>query len=365
MALRRTLTKRLLRLVILLLPATAAWGLSPTLIAQQPAAVGLTSFPEDPFASQYVDGRSSFSATRIPNSAAAGSATPTAALIPAEPLAPGQGPSFDAVGPPSSEILPPRTRFPFWYASRFSGTWLSKGGSDGFGITDLEFSTSVAPIYFDDVPALMITPGLGLHLWNAPSDLALPAQVYDAYVDVNWRSPLTERLGLSLGVTPGLYGDFQELNSDAFQITGWGMGDFALSPRWTLVGGVAVVRQLESRVLPVGGLIWSPNEATRVELVVPRIRLARRVRSSAGGDLWAYAAGQFGGGSWAITLDDGTTTLLTYNDLRVVLGAEWVATNRLSGVAEIGYVFSRDIAAFDTSQFTPTDAFLLRVGATF
>lgn len=126
-----------------------------------------------------------------------------------------------------------------------------------------------------------------------------------------------------------------------------------------------MVRQLESRVLPVGGVIWSPNEATRCELVVPRMRIARRLRSSTRGYLWAYLAGQFGGGSWAITLDDGTTTLLTYNDLRGVLGAEWAATNRLSGVAEIGYVFARDIAAFDTSQFTPTDAFMLRVGTTF
>lgn len=305
------------------------------------------------------------SAALIPNVASETGPIPAAAMFPATPVGPGQGPSFDDIGPLPGEVASPATRFPFWHSRGFSAAWLAKGGRDGFGVTDVELGTSVAPIYFDDLPALLITPGFGFHFWNAPNDLDLPARVYDAFIDVNWRSPITERFGLSFGVTPGAYGDFERFDSNSFQVTGWGMGDFALTPRWTLVGGVAVVRQLESRILPVGGLIWTPDDATRVELLVPRMRVARRLRSGRRDDLWVYVAGQFGGGSWGITLADGSTTLLTYNDLRVVVGAEWLTTDRLSGVAEIGYVFARDISAFGASQFTPTDTLLLRLGVTF
>ncbi len=144
-----------------------------------------------------------------------------------------------------------------------------------------------------------------------------------------------------------------------------GMADYALTPRLTVVGGVAVVRQLESRILPVGGLVWTPNDQTRLELVVPRMRVARQLGGAVCDDLWVYLAGQFGGGSWAITLDDGSSTLLTYSDLRVSVGAEWYTTTRLSGVAEVGYVFARDISAFDVSQFTPDDTWMIRLGITF
>jgi hypothetical protein len=289
---------------------------------------------------------------------------PAAALAPAEPLAPGLGPTTEFLGPPSPEV-PPAKSLSFWHSRRATLTWLSKGGADGFGTTDLELATSLAPIYFDEQPALLITPGFGWHFWNAPAGLELPSQVYDAYLDVAWRTPLTDRWGFAAGVTPGWYSDFQTVNSDAFQITGWATADVTLTPTVTLVGGVAVVRQLESSVLPVGGVIWSPDEATRVELLVPRVRLARRIRSGRRGDLWTYVSGQFGGGSWAITLADETTTLVTYSDLRAAWGLEWVGTGRFSAVAEIGYVFYRDIRAFDVSQFSPDDAVMLRVGGNF
>jgi len=346
------------------------------LSALMPLARGLpvTAQTSDPFWASTPAGESAFdlsvypqspAAERIADFAAASAPVPAAAFFPATPLAPGQGPSFDAVGPPSGELAGSPKHFPFWYSRRLSGAWLAKGGSDGFGIIDVELNTSLAPIYFDDQPALLITPGFGFHFWNAPSELDLPARVYDAYLDLSWRSPITDRFGLSFGVTPGVYGDFERFNSDSFQVTGWGMGDYALTPRLTLVGGVAVVRQLESRILPVGGLIWTANDDTRLELVIPRMRVARRLRLGGRDDLWVYLAGQFGGGSWSVTLPDESTTLLTYNDLRVVLGMEWSATDRLSGVAEIGYVFARDISAFGSSQFTPTDTFMLRLGMTF
>ena len=72
-----------------------------------------------------------------------------------------------------------------------------------------------------------------------------------------------------MGLTPGVYGDYKAFNSRAFQLTGWGLVDIAVTKTWTLLAGAAVVRQLDMRVMPVGGLVWTPNDATRLELLVP------------------------------------------------------------------------------------------------
>lgn len=294
-----------------------------------------------------------------------GVVVPTGAIVPATPIAPGQGPLFDDLGGAWDE----QRRSPadrFWYARSISATWLPKNGVDGFGTTDVPIATSFAPIWFDDLPALLITPGFGFHFWQAPDALELPSTVFDAYVDIAWRTPLTDRFGFGFGLTPGVYGDYRQSSPKAFQLTGWGLVDYKLTSTWTVVAGAAVVRQLDMRVLPVGGLIWTPDADNRLEILVPRSRLVRKVRSfDDGGGAWVYSAFQFGGGSWAVTLPDDTTALVTISDLRAILGLEWFRGRGVAGVAEVGYVFARTISANRVPEFNPDDTVMLSAGATF
>jgi len=289
----------------------------------------------------------------------------TGAIVPSTPIAPGQGPLFDDLGSEWDE----QRRSPadrFWYARSISTAWLPKNGSNGFGTTDVPIATSFAPVWFDDLPALLITPGFGFHFWQAPDALELPSTVFDAYVDIAWRTPVTERFGFGFGLTPGVYGDYRQSSPKAFQLTGWGLVDYKLTNTWTVVAGAAVVRQLDMRVLPVGGLIWTPNADSRLELLVPRSRYVRKVRSfDGGGGAWVYSAFQYGGGSWAVTLPDDTTALVTISDLRAILGLEWFRNRSMAGVAEVGYVFARTISANRVPEFNPSDTIMLSAGATF
>lgn len=289
----------------------------------------------------------------------------TGAIVPATPIAPGQGPLVDDLGGRWDEQ---RTapKLPFWYARSLSATWLPKNGADGFGNTDVPIATSFAPIWFDELPALLVTPGFGFHFWQAPDVLELPSTVFDSYIDVTWRTPVTDRWGLAFGITPGVYGDYKQFNSRAFQLTGWGLVDIQLTPTWTLLAGAAVVRQLDMRVLPVGGLLWTPTADARLELLVPRSRLAWKLRQfEAGGAAWTYLACQFGGGTWAIALPDSSTAVVTSSDLRAILGLEWFRSRTVAGVAEVGYVFARTISANGTPEFNPSDTLMLQLGATF
>jgi hypothetical protein len=285
------------------------------------------------------------------------------AIVPSSPLAPGQGPDIDALGPAWGEQ---RTARAFWYARALSATWVPQGPADGFGMVDVPLSVSVAPIWFDDLPALVISPAFGFHFWQPPDALELPSTVYDSSIDVTWRTPITERFGVGLGITPGVYGDYRAWNPRAFQLTGWGVVDWAVTSQFSVVAGAAVVRQLDLRVLPVGGLIWSPRTDTRLELLVPRSRLARKLADlTGGGAAWGYLACQFGGGTWAVTMPDNSTAVVTSSDLRAVLGLEVFRSRTVAGVGEVGYVFSRTISANGTPEYNPADAVMLQLGATF
>lgn len=90
------------------------------------------------------------------------------------------------------------------------------------------------------------------------------------------------------------------------------------SPRHGFVGqanlrrsrhrGADVVRHRDIRVLPVGGLIWTPNADNRLE---------------------------------------------------------WFRNQSVAGVAEVGSVFARTISANRVPEFNPTDTIMLSAGATF
>jgi hypothetical protein len=248
-------------------------------------------------------------------------------------------------------------------ASSISFGWLAPGGAMGFGIADFDAHTSW-PLGQGFDSGVMITPGIGMHLWSGPELLDLPPRVYDLYLDVTWRMMQRERSGLSLGITPGYYGDFSRLDNKAFQFTGWLMGDWRINDYWTVLGGLAYVRQLKSNLLPVGGVVWQPHDDFRMELVFPRPRLARRLSSTPSHDTWAYVSGVFGGGAWAV--DAGASNVLVqYSDLRLCAGLERLRTDGASWAVELGFVFSRNIAVDHFSVISPSPTALVQASWSF
>lgn len=248
-------------------------------------------------------------------------------------------------------------------AASVSFGWLAPGGATGFGSADFDARYTWELGGFDREP-ILVSPGLGFHLWSGPEVLDLPPRVYDLYVDLSWRMISREQSGVTVGVTPGYYGDFVRLDSKAFQFTGWLMGDWTLNDRWTLLGGLAYVRQLKSNLLPIGGAIWRPNDDIRVDLVFPRPRVARRLALTESQETWGYVSGVFGGGGWAVDAGD-ENVLVQYSDLRLCLGVEWLRADGGSTQLELGYVFSRDISVDQFSLVAPDGTALVQLSTNF
>lgn len=251
---------------------------------------------------------------------------------------------------------------------RFDSTWLPKLGASGLGVHEFELSTAVALPFADNMAPLVVTPATAARLWQGPSIAGadLPPAVYDLSLDLGWRPRLAEWLFADLGVTPGLYTDFDEVNSSSFRVRGRGLAIIAFSPQFQLVAGVLYTNRLEVKLLPAGGILWSPNDDTKLQLVFPQPKVAHRLGRHGAADWWAYVTGEFGGGTWTIARAGGGADTVDSTDLRLLGGVECALDQQWTGRLEVGYVFARKLNYRSaTPDFEPTDTLVLRAGITF
>ncbi len=262
---------------------------------------------------------------------------------------------------------PPGAKAGVLQAVRLTGTWLPRPRSGDLGMSDLEASVTLGfPLPTPSSP-LVVTPYFAVHYLDGPTGPDLPARVYDASTQFLWIRPLSDRLTAHVAVTPGYHGDFEQGDADTFRLTGRGMGIWKHSDQWTLVAGVAYLDRSDLSVLPIGGVVWTPNDDWRIEVIAPRPRVARRLAGGYGDagapSWWGYVAGEFGGGVWGIERAAGGVDVITMRDYRVLLGLENKMPGRLNSRWEVGYVFGREIEyASATPDFKPDPTLMLRAG---
>jgi len=258
----------------------------------------------------------------------------------------------------------------FFQKLTFTGTYLpSGGGSSGFGVTDIEsFATFAVPFPKDDWP-LLITPGWGVHFFEGPEIADAPGEVYDFYVDFTWMTTVMDQWVSIVGFTPGYFGDLHNTSSDSIRFKGKSVLRYDWIPgKVQFLGGVLFLDRRDIYLMPVGGIIWTPNNDWRIEAVYPRPKVGRRLRWDGISEDWFYLAGEFGGDSWAIDRQpSGLEDNLIYLDLRFIIGWERNLPGGGHRRIEVGYVFGRNIeyTSGTTPDVEPPDTFMVRAGMSF
>ena len=227
--------------------------------------------------------------------------------------------------PPEPSVVvpsPPGAKPGAFQQISFTTTWLPRGRSE-LGMFDQALQSVFAfPLPTPDSP-LILTPAFEVNYLDGPTAPDLPAQLYDASLQFRYLRKLTPRFGIDLAVTPGWHGDFDDNGSQAFRVPACALGAFDWMPELReVVLGVAFLDREDVDFLPVAGLIWTPDDDTRLELIVPKPRIARRFSCCCDVEEWWYIAGEFGGGSYAIRRIDGTQDVATLSDWRLLLGLE-------------------------------------------
>jgi hypothetical protein len=265
--------------------------------------------------------------------------------------------------PPATPPAPAKAS---WQYLKLDYTFLPGIGHNDLQIHDIEASATATVPFAAGCAPLLITPGFAAHFWQGPPAPDLPATLYDAYIEFEWRPRLARWLFADLAVTPGVYGDFKDLRSDDFQMRGRGLAIVALSPQLQLVGGVLYVNRLHTKVLPAGGVIWNPDEDTKLNFLFPQPKFARRLATFGDTQWWAYLGGEFGGGRWSVESANDSARAIDYTDARVLIGLERLVPRGLNGHVEVGYVFARRVSFGNNARdYKPDSTLLLRAGFNF
>jgi hypothetical protein len=262
----------------------------------------------------------------------------------------------------------------------FSATWLAKPAADDLGQWDFGiYAVYGFPLCTRESP-LLVTPSFQTTLFDGPNTPDLPARVYDAEIQFRHLRKLTQRIAMDVAVSPGMHTDFEIDNGNAFRITGRGLAIYEWSDDTKLLLGAAYLDRYDVSILPIGGIIYVPNDDWRFEIVAPTPRIAYRMCNFGavcdyydpcaaphkGNEVWVYTAGEFGGGLWSIRRESGENDLVAIRDYRVRLGVEFKSLDCISSRLEVGYVFGRVVEYRSaTPDYDPGDTVMLRYGASY
>lgn len=265
---------------------------------------------------------------------------------------------------PSTPLLPAEQPLPpiAPYGTQFVMTWNS-GSGDGLGITTFDLRQTLV---FPRVSGLMLNPGIAAHSLNGPLTTDLPPALYDAWLEFRWLKKFNDRWMADLVITPSYFTDFENKSADAFRLPGRAIALWNATEELQLAFGVIYFDREDLKALPAAGLIWTPNDDYKVEVLFPRPRVMRKISEDACQTRWIYAGGEFGGGSWAINRADGTPDVVTYSVLRFLVGYEAKKQDGFSPRIEAGYLFNRSIEyKSGVGDYDPDSAFMLRFGGSF
>ncbi|HEX6987443.1 MAG TPA: hypothetical protein VF170_18840 [Planctomycetaceae bacterium] len=300
--------------------------------------------------------------------------------VAAQPAAPGDGPAVVPAGaqagtaaeavpevptppafhrPESVAGLPPAAE-PAVSLKKAAGrlSMLAGRGNDlGMDMADGEATFAVR-----DLPGLTFGPSAGVVFVDGPVRTDLPPRLYTGQFDVRWFGQLATPLFYEVAFMPAVFTDGDNTGSDALRLQGRGVGYLAFSEQTQVALGATYLDREDVPLLPIFGVLHAPSDDLKLELVFPRPRVLGRVSRNGDAETWAYAAGELGGGSWAIERQNGREDVASYRDYRLLVGLEQKRLEQWSAAVEAGYVFGRELEyESGRGDYSPDNTFLLRM----
>lgn len=270
----------------------------------------------------------------------------------------GHGPQ-PAIGPDPLQVEGARG----WTWKESAGTvTVLPGLDDQFGWSSFDLR---AVGYFQQAPFVQFLPRFSWHLLDGPTTTDLPPRLYDFALDTLLYLPLNDEWSFLAMVGPGMFTDGDN-TADAFRITGRALAFYQWNPAVKLSAGFLYLDRDDVKGLPAGGIIYTPHDDFKAEVIFPKPKIAWRTLLDTEESRWVYVAGEFGGNSWAIRRASGADDVISIRDLRLIAGWESIHTDGWHWLLEGGVAFARKLeyrsGLGDTDQ-DPTG--LLRMGLVY
>lgn len=212
--------------------------------------------------------------------------------------------------------------------------------------------------YLDAASQSGLMGGINIHWLSGPEVVPLPPRLYDFVIGYQNRVKLTESLRVDAATSIGIFSDFEDSARDGIRFPSHLVGFYSPHSTSDWVLGVDYIDRDDIKLLPVFGFSWHDDASApiRWDLIFPRPRVTARISEHQ----WLYVAGRYEGGSWDIELPDQRDEVMTYRDIRLVVGLDCVSEGRVDGL-EMGFAFDRQLQfrhAESKDRFD--DAFIIR-----
>lgn len=241
----------------------------------------------------------------------------------------------------------------FGYNVRKDDTSWLVGGGDDFGMFSLESYPSLP-----QEKTWGVVSGIGIHWLGGPIRTDMPPRLFDFQIGLQRREWTSETFGYDVSARIGAFSDFEGSARDGIRYPGHAVGFYRWTPACDFVFGIEVLDRDDVNLLPVAGLILTPRDDLRLELVFPRPRVEVRISPQSS----IYVAGELGGGTWDIERPTLPDDVVTYRDLRLLFGISTCQEDGGESGFEIGYVFDRDLSyRSGNGDFSPGSTILLRL----
>lgn len=224
------------------------------------------------------------------------------------------------------------------------------GGDQGLGITSLDLKGTLK---FARWPFLFVSPRFGVHSLNGPTTTDLPPTLYDFSLDTTVFLPLNERWTVQAALTPSIFSDLQA-SKNSFRMVGRALAFYRWSSELQLAGGFVYLGRKDIVALPAAGLIYTPNEDVKYDVMFPKPKASYRYTHDGDRERWVYLTGDLGGGSWAVRRASGADDVATIRDFQLLAGIEHKQPGALNWQLEGGYVFSRKVEYLSTPGIITT-----------
>ena len=262
----------------------------------------------------------------------------------------------------------------YGWSSRYEFEFIPEAGASGpngdFGSFGFDAAwKNVSPVVWWGRPKVFsYTQTFGLRQWDGPSGASgLPGKVFYFGWDLELAKVKHDSWTIVAAFAPSINSDLQNgLTRRAIHYDGRAIAYYRASPEALIVMGVGYWDRVKDRVIPYGGVVFTPDDRWEIRALFPKSRVSYFIGNVWGFSTWLYTRGEFHVESYEIDREPvGIQDQIEMSDWRIMVGVRgdngWT-----TGFIEVGAVLDRQVEFQKaTPSFDISNSFILRSGLLF
>ncbi len=209
--------------------------------------------------------------------------------------------------------------------------------SGKIGITEIESEYSHTSKLLGELPIklslnsqyISIDKSVGLELPSSLTGVSAELEATFPFLNV-------QHLYLNVDVIPSFYGDSWSFESSSFRIPSRYVGIYRPNDQWTWLGGIEIFPKYQDKVLPILGVVYTPNDRLSFDLNLDNPNISYSLNNKI--DL--FLEGRFSVDEFVVEKDNASDVILRYTESRLGSGIKFKINKSMNVSLSAGEVLN-------------------------